>query len=201
MEIFNADIDIDILEFCDRLGRIRSTCGCSFKGKVEFDSRIKLLQELLQKEEDDKTIMAIYKDNREFAHHCDRCLELNGIEFEWLTEQHFVKLLFMDKGMPGLLVRLNAVNNTSAGETDTSKSGKLYHQFLGALYKFTKDPEQAFRLAEDKPFKEVAGMIKESADSTDEPKPKERSPEGKREISDRSRIDLMAMREKIKSGN
>lgn len=67
MQIYNADLDIDLLEFSDRFGNIRSTAGCSLKGKVEFDARIKLLGELLKKYQQE-TIGEVYLQDREFAH-------------------------------------------------------------------------------------------------------------------------------------
>lgn len=209
MQIYNADIDIDLLEFSDRFGNIRSTAGCSFKGKVEFDARIKRTGEILQrasKKDPDKKVAQIYLEDKEFAHHCDRCLKLNGINPKWLTEVHLTELLFVHGDRPGALVLLNQANNPSS-EVASRKSqvaGNIYHQFLGAMYNFSKDPEQAFRLAEERSFKEVAGMIQQASKKG---KNKSTSPKTvltgdrpteKKGISDRSYQKLMAMREKIK---
>lgn len=207
MQIYNADIDIDLLEFCDRFGRIRSTSGCSFKGKVEFDARMKILANLLKKYEGE-TIGAIYLKDRDFEHNCDRALKLNGINPKWLTEAHLTELLFLHKEKAGALVLLNRANNPS-GETQSlseSEGGNLYHQFLGAMYNFSQDPEQAFRLTEERPFKEVAGMIESLGkrnyhdETPNNQKSEQRSPEPqrRREISDRSRLELMALREKTR---
>ena len=200
MQIYNLDLEIDLLEFRDRFGNIRSTSGCSFKGKVEFDARIKILSELL-KEYDKETIGEIYLTNKEFQHHCDRALKLNGINPKWLTEIHITQLLFIHRKSVGALVLLNRANNPSGDKQNTTQSeGNLYHQFLGAMYNFSQDPEQAIRLAENHSFKEVSGMIKAVGDRQGNKKQAQSEPvEQRKEISDRSRLELMALREKTKN--
>jgi hypothetical protein len=157
MQIYNADLDIDLLEFSDRFGQIRSTAGCSLKGKVEFDARIKLLGESLKKYQAE-TIGEVYLKDSEFAHHCDRALQLNGIDPDWLNEGILVNLLFIYKQSPGLLIQLNK----SPDKGDRQKPGQkeaTYYDLLAGLYANTQDLEQAMRLAEDKPWKEVMRAI------------------------------------------
>lgn len=158
MQIYNADLDIDLLEFSDRFGNIRASAGCSLKGKVEFDARIKLLGELLKKYQQE-TIGEVYLKDREFAHHCDRALSLNGVDPDWVNEAILINLLFLYKQSPGLLVQLNTSQKSKVKSQKSGEKEATYYDLLAGLYANTQDLEQAIRLAEEKPWKEVMGAL------------------------------------------
>lgn len=196
MEIYNADLDIDLLEFSDRFGNIRSTAGCSLKGKVEFDARIKLLGELL-KNYQDETIGAVYLQDREFAHHCDRALQLNGIDPDWVNEAILINLLFLYKHSPGLLIQLNKGQKAEGRGQRTGGKEASYYDLLAGLYANTQDLEQAMRLAEDKPWKEVMEAIASQA-SRDKADGRGLGGSPKSDRSDRNMLALMNARAKSK---
>jgi hypothetical protein len=203
MQIYNADLDIDLLEFSDRFGNIRSTAGCSLKGKVEFDARIKLLGELL-KNYQDETIGAVYLCDREFAHHCDRALQLNGIDPDWVNEAILINLLFLYKRSPGLLIQLNrgqraALKDTASHKGRGQRAGEkeaTYYDLLAGLYAHTQDLEQAMRLAEDKPWKEVMGAIANTKVASSKSQVASKKSDVSR--SDRNMLALMNARAKSK---
>lgn len=190
MQIYNADLDIDLLEFSDRFGNIRSTAGCSLKGKVEFDARIKLLGELLKKF-GSETIGEVYLKESEFAHHCDRALQLNGIDPDWVNEAILINLLFLYKHSPGLLVQLNRSHSSEGIRQKTGEKKATYYDLLAGLYANTQDLEQAMRLAEDKPWKEVMGALTKSEGIR-------HSSEGKTTALPRNMLALMNARSKTK---
>ena len=214
MKIFNADLNIDILEFSDRFENIRSTSGCTIKGKIEFDARLQILGEIINKVQDKdptKPIGIIYLENKEFAHNCDRCLELNGINPEWLTESHIFALLFKYGKGAGMLVTLNAINNQGVERGQRAEGrgqrGNVYHQMLAGLYKLTGDPEQALKFAETRSLKDLTGMLNATRDKSKiplskttptrpkAPTAKQPSPEDRSEgISDRSFLRIMKAR-------
>ena len=192
------DFDITILEFCDRLGSFRTTRGCSLKGKIEFDQRIKKLGEIIEASNPNKSIGKIYEEDEVFRHCCDRALLLNNIEPDWVNEQILVALLFVYQGQPGLLVQLNSSPSSTVRGTGQAAS---YAELLAALYSHTQDLEKAIGLAENHPWKEVMGAIKERGEQEVQEN-KNSVFQGKisREEIDKNRIQLAKMREKIASG-
>ena len=200
MKISYADLEIDLLEFSDRHCIIRSTNGCTPKGKIEFDARIEKIGQIIKEVQEStptKPVGEIYLENQEFQHHCDRALELNGIDPEWLTMAHITALLLVYKQGVGMLVQLNTVNNPGVGDSP-SVGGNIYHQLLGGLYSFTQSATEAFKLAEEKPLSEVAGMIKAVA-QMDRPFKDISTVRGNnkpKKISDRTYANLMNARSK-----
>lgn len=194
------DFDITILEFCDRLGSFRSTRGCSLKGKIEFDQRIQKLGEIIQQANPHKSIGKIYEEDEIFRHCCDRALLLNDIDPDWVNEAMVVSLLFAYKNQPGLLVQLNSSPLTEGG--DTSGKSASYTELLAALYSHTQDLDKAIALAEDHPWKEVMGAIKEKTEF--EKETKEKTPKKDkltREELDRHRIELARLKKTVTNGS
>ena len=196
MTVKIIDFDITILEFCDRLGMFRTTRGCSLKGKIEFDQRIKKLGEIIEASNPNKSIGKIYEEDEVFRHCCDRALLLNDIEPDWVNEQILVALLFVYQNQPGMLVQLNSSPPSTGQGTGQSAS---YAELLAALYSHTQDLEKAIALAENHPWKEVMGAIKERGEQEKEEKasPAKNGKLSTKEL-DKNRIQLAKLREKIR---
>ena len=205
MKIHNADIDFDILEFTDRLDIIRSTAGCSLKGKIEFDARIKKLASILQNNPD-ATIEQLYLENKEFAHHCDRCLNLNGIDPDWVNAGILTALLFVNERSPGLLVQLNRRQMADGRWQKGGEKEAKYSDLLAGIYAHTQDLEQAMRLAEERPWKEVMEVLTKRTTRVPGETPgtasfsEGRSPlkSNGRSMNDKARLALMNVRNKTK---
>lgn len=173
MKIEFAPFDsIDQLEFKDRLGKIRATRGCSIRGGDEFRDRLQQLQQLLDQADNRETIQGLYLKDEYFAHVCDRCLELNGVESNWVNEQILVALLFHHENQPGLLVRLNQPDKPAK----PGQKGATTHDLVACLWSHTQDLEKALKIAQDYPAKDVLGaleaksQLEQEAQEKDDPK-------------------------------
>ena len=97
------------LEFRDRHGRYQLVWGCNAQGWHEFWERLDLVRDLLASAPDDKTLSELYLEHPAFRRHCDRCLELNGIDPDWVSPMLMRWLLFPADGeTPAPLVALNS---------------------------------------------------------------------------------------------
>jgi hypothetical protein len=82
------------LEFRDRSGRYQLVWGCNGKGWHEFWERLDLIRELLGQVPEDSTIEQVYLEHSDFRRHCDRCLELSGIDPDTVAPRLMRWLLF-----------------------------------------------------------------------------------------------------------
>lgn len=147
-----------IWDFRDRFGQIRTIGGCSVRGKIEFDQRVKKIYEILDESHPNKSIEAIYREDDVFRYCCDRALLLNGIDPDWVNSGLLVSLLFTYKGKQGALIQLNTLENvTSTSSNDTSAT---LAQVLAAIASFT-DPVAAMQLAKEGNWKEIMEMMSE----------------------------------------
>ena len=101
-----------LAEFVDRSGVTRSIYGCSLLGRFEFIDRLEQLKSLMDAATDDETWQVLHLNNRSFATAVDRCLQLNGIDPDWVTPEMIEQFLFarFEDGVwkSGWLVELNA---------------------------------------------------------------------------------------------
>jgi hypothetical protein len=96
------------LEFRDRQGRYQIVWGCNGDGWHEFWERLDLIRDVLATAPDDSTLESLYLEHPEFRHHCDRCLELSGIDPANVSPTLMRWLLFpADAETPAPLVALN----------------------------------------------------------------------------------------------
>jgi hypothetical protein len=96
------------LEFRDRSGRYQMVWGCNAQGWHEFWERLELLRELLGQVPEDSTLEQIYLEHCDFRRHCDRCLELCGIDPATVTPRLMRWLLFPgDEQTQAPLIELN----------------------------------------------------------------------------------------------
>lgn len=150
---------IDSLDFKDRFGKIRTVYGCSIRGAAEFVSRLDSLQQILSTADVRETIGGLYLKDESFAYAVDRCLELNGIDPDWVNEGILIALLFAYKEGPGLLIRLNQPENP-ATETDTKST---VDDLIASLWSHTQDLEKAIKLATEYPAKQIVGAMEAKA--------------------------------------
>ena len=172
MTIEHIDTNITIIDFHDRHGIIRSTAGCSLKGKIEFDQRFSKLVEILNESNPNKTIAKIYEENDIFRYNCDRCLELNAIDPDWVNETILENLLFNNNGKFGALISLNTPRSSDSSKQSDGKAA-TYPELLAAIASYTQNLEQAMNIAENKPAKEVWETIEEIAKIHKENNPSE----------------------------
>ena len=112
-----------LAEFVDRSGVTRSIYGCSLLGRFEFIDRQEQLKSLMDAATDDQTWQVLCLNNRSFATAVDRCLQLNGIDPDWVTPEMIEQFLFarFEDGVwkSGWLVEINT--RSSASLTDQGK--------------------------------------------------------------------------------
>lgn len=146
--------------------------GCSCKGIFEFGDRMAELQELLQglPPDDDRPIEALYQEHQRFAWLCDRVLQLNGIEPDWVRPSNLCWLVFGHQGEDGpvespLLV-LNAAADQRYPRKPSAKTGG-HNDFIALLAAIAAQPdtsaEEAFRVATSEPARVVLGMLEDRA--------------------------------------
>jgi hypothetical protein len=158
---------IDSLDFRDRLGTLRTVYGCSTWGKKEFDDRLRLLQKHLA-ESEALTIGQLYREDEYFRYNCDRCLALNNIEPDWLTESMLVGMLFVSNGQPGLLIQLNAPDVQSVAPA--GEKGATPEDLVAALWAHTQDLEKALAIASNPayPVKQVVKIMESRSSLAEE---------------------------------
>lgn len=182
MKIEYADLPLDMVEFEDVSGYIRTSRGCSLRGYKEFCDRVEQLTKRIEATSDNLKIHELYYQDHYFAHLCDRCLILNGIEPEWVNTQILTSLLFVYDGKPGLLIRVNQSNN----EGKPGEKGATSEDVIAALWKLTEDLEQAFEVAEKYPWKDVGGVMDAAAklgkDDAPPSKPEAKAPKSQAEL-------------------
>lgn len=152
-------------------GGFRIIHGCSCKGIFEFGDRMAELQELLQglEDGDERPIEALYREHLRFRWLCDRALELNGIDADWVRPVDLGWLLFGHQGedgpMPSPLLVLNQAAEPRYPRKPSATTG--HNDFISLLAAIAAQPdtsaEEAFRLATSEPARVVLGMLEERA--------------------------------------
>jgi hypothetical protein len=144
--------------------------GCSCRGIFEFADRMAELQEILASfpEDDPRTIEQVYQEHQRFAYLCNRALELNGIDPDWIRPRDLTWLLFGhvdEEGtvQPSPLMRLNEPAPARYPKRPTKEQGK--GDFISLLAAIASQPdtsaEEAFRLATSEPARLVLGMLED----------------------------------------
>lgn len=171
------DFEADFLEFSDRFGIIRKTWGYSLVGRAEFWQRLAKLGEALEAEgvtlsNPTGAIARLYESKPWFRHNCDRCLQLNGIDPDWLDGKGVMLsgLLFQHGNEAGLLVQLNQADPSegrSSGEPGTMNDA------IAALWQLEGGFELAWKVADSYPAKIVDRAIAARAKQSKPPEQKE----------------------------
>lgn len=161
-----------LAEFVDRSGVTRSIYGCSLIGRFEFADRQEQLKAMLDAAIEGETWQDLYLNNRSFSNAVDRCLQLNGIDPDWLTPETIEQLLFarfedgewksgwlselnsreskpstgegIESTLPNLLalVSLSCDSLNEAIELASSMPGNLLLDTIEARSELMKSPEQ-----------------------------------------------------------
>lgn len=171
MKLHTADFALDCVEFADRFGILRTTYGCSLLGADEFRARLEALTQHLESADQQATIAKLYKQDKFFRHHCDRCLQLNGVDPDWLDAKGLILegLLFTYDNDAGLLIRLNS---TTADPAATAPMTPATTADVGAtLLALSSDLSKVIEQLNILPAKQVASILearaKQVADSAD----------------------------------
>lgn len=147
--------------------------GCSCRGVFEFNDRLAELQSALTEAPTDATIATIhdlYLENERFRFLCDRCLELNAIDPDWIRPHDLGWLLFghLDTDgnpQPSPLQKLNEPAKPRYPRRKQGSDGP--NDFISMLAAIAShpdcSPEEALRLADNAPARLILGMLEERA--------------------------------------
>ena len=201
MNLHTAEFALDCVEFADRHGIFRHSYGCSLLGVEEFRARLEALTKRLEVADDLTTIAQLYKRDKLFRHHCDRCLELNGIDLDWLDGKGLVLegLLFIYEGDAGLLVRLNSAE-PSQPSVSAEEAATIYD--VGAsLLALSNDLGKVIEQLDTLPAKQASKILEARAKQVAGANPEEKQKTDRRDWAARMRskpsgkvIDLSALR-------
>lgn len=154
---------LSLIEFKDRYGIIRSSYGCSLKGLSEFTARIEQLQTILIQEAESNpeiTLLDLYQSHDYFRHCCDRILELNQIDPDWLDAKGLLleALIFSYEGGTALLAQLNQLPSMGGGKPlgpELDPNAEL----AATIVSLTQSLQQALEIIETHPAKEVIATL------------------------------------------
>lgn len=191
------------LEFQDRRGRYRLSYGCTAAGLFELQERQEELLELLGAAPESATIEELYHLHPRFRYVCDRVLELNGVEADWVSPRIARLLLFAAK-VDGQIVQapLTVLNRPPERKYPATPGGQPISDkamFLAVLVSHCGgDIKAAYEVATSAPAREVLALLEERgwAALSDEEKGKARME------AERVRLDAQFgdLRRKIASG-
>lgn len=104
--------ELEIVEFPDRSGIIRTIAHPTIPGRREFFQRLNKMCEAIALVSPTPTVeevLELYEGDRYFRHNCDRCLQLHSIDPEWLDGRGLIlySMLFGYNGSHGLLLQMN----------------------------------------------------------------------------------------------
>lgn len=143
-----VELSLDCVIFHDVYGVVRTSYGCSLLGLEESVALFEKLDSIIQESNEDKTIAGLYSKNKWFKYCCNRLLELNGINPDWVNPVILTALLFAYEGKVGLLRRLNYPNRVVGSSQETSNA-------IAQLFKATNDLKTTLEVAQNEPWKTV----------------------------------------------
>jgi hypothetical protein len=144
-----------LAEFDDRFGIPRAIVGCSILGREEFTQRLTEIHTLLAQSEQSQSWQALYSQSQRFQYLVRRCLELNGIEPDWVSFGQVEQLLLCrldgdGNYHEGWLVELNRPPQAPAAPQKPADPLTLA-ETLAILSTHTQSLEEALRLADAVP--------------------------------------------------
>ena len=118
---------------------------------------------------------------------CDRLLELNGIDPEWVTPAMLGKLLFnhldeQGQPKPGLLIALNYPNRV-AEPNQQSEDINAVANAIATLTKVTEGLQEALDIANSEPWKPVSEVLNAIAEQQKKENPESPGQTPKRKLS------------------
>lgn len=137
-------LDIDQLDFQDRYGQWQQTRGCSLRGREQFNAYIKRLAEFIESADTSLPVADLYNGNEIFRYVCDRCLELNNVDPDWLDGKGalLTSLLFAHDNGVGLLIRLNMLPESSRAKKGNG-DGAGVHDITASILAATNSLKEA----------------------------------------------------------
>ncbi|MEX0271398.1 hypothetical protein AB3R30_19845 [Leptolyngbyaceae cyanobacterium UHCC 1019] len=143
-----------LAEFEDCRGDVRPIRGCSLVGRFEFGDRLSEIWQRLATAEPGEHWQQLYVRDRRLQFLIKRCLELNGIQPEWVNLFQVEDLLIAretEQGMEaGWLVTLNAPK-TVPTEPPNDKPAPTLEEILAALSLSVESVPDALELADRVP--------------------------------------------------
>lgn len=143
-----------LAEFVDRTGKVRAIAGCSVVGYFEFWERIEQLHHILKQPTCDAADSwhTLYRSSPQFRHLITRCLELNGIDPEWVSLDQTEQFLFhrwdeeREEYAPGWLVELN--NQSDKPKAERTEDPLSVEELLAAMSTTVGNLKEAMELAQ-----------------------------------------------------
>lgn len=192
---FNVAIaSFNKLDFEDRWGQTRIIAGCSLVGREEFFQRIRELCDRMSDAAPDETWEQFHDRDTRSQFLVRRCLELNGLDPDWVNLSMIYDLLFSrppeEEGQEpkqGWLVELNLPRKPAAD----GKASSL-EQMIAALSSHTESLIEAFQMARspDYPANELIEVLEARTEQQKATEPKGKEKPTKQEME--------AAREKLK---
>lgn len=143
-----------LAEFEDCRGEVRPIRGCSLVGRFEFHDRSAEIWQRLATAEPGEHWQQLYVRDRRLQYLIKRCLELNGIDPEWVTLSQVESLLISretEQGMEtGWLLTLNAPKTVPTGQAGDRQAPTL-EEILAALSLSVDSVPDALELADSVP--------------------------------------------------
>lgn len=162
-----------LADFSDRTGIVRSIYGCTPLGRLEFWERIEQINSLLKQESAEYSWEEVYQLNAAFRHQVNRCLELNGIDPEWLTFAHVEAFLFhrldpeSEEFRPGWLLELNSPPK-SEQKPKTDGEVLTVEELVAAIALTVGNTKEALELASTvRPADSLLGVIEAQSEMKD----------------------------------
>jgi len=187
-------------EFVDRLGITRRVALCSLIGQQEFFERITEIASLLGGADAGESWQELYTKSDRFQFLSKRCLELNGIDPEWLTLNDLEPLLIGQEDDPGWLVTLNTPKPAEGKEKGQKDSASLA-EIVAAIGSMTGSIEEGLRLVATLPAPVLLEILEARVDQTRSPEEKQKADFKKRkpdllkalkEVQERHKAEYLA---------
>lgn len=156
------------LEFRGRGGRYHIVSGCSVAGIFELDERFEEIRAIAQEAPGDMKVGELYEAHPRFRYLCDRILELNGVELDWVTPREMSWLIFarMEAGQiiqPPLQTLNRPPKPRHPGGDQKSKGVSDRVSLIAAIASHCGgNLNVAYDVAQSKPFRELMAVMEES---------------------------------------
>ena len=171
-----------LAEFEDCRGATRPIRGCSLIGRFEFGDRLSEMWQRLAMAEAGEHWQQLYVRDRRLQFLIKRCLQLNGIEPDWVNLSQVEDLLISRKAETGMeagwLVTLNAPKAVPT-EQVSDRPAPTLEEILAALSLSVESVPEALELADTVPGNALMEIV--TARTNLQKPPEQKKKEKKRE--------------------
>lgn len=168
--------EFEKLEFQAVDGVIREFYGCSLIGVLEFEERLKELEQVLSDRGDEVSVEELWRRDRRVRHLITKLLQLNGIDPSWVNWQMVSELLFgrIVDGRPveGYLITLNRPHKPQRPATGEGIGGKA--GLIALIASYCGSIQQAYTLASTIPARELFQVLEAKNEQAKTPEQKEK---------------------------